>query len=192
MEWLRRVLGLTTAAKVAPHAALELPNPESLIRYALVRSGYTDATDEDFAFYYAAYREGKLNYRDLRKRGSPLTPEEKEELGIKYRGVLTREFWATLNEAGHANPLAACDMISLYATNLLHSRSSLLAALDAGIELLRFRASPMLAGPCPRAAAMNDKRIPLQDAQLVPFDDCTHPDQCACRYQAWLRMMDDT
>ena len=64
-------------------------------------------------------------------------------------------------------------------------------ARDAGIELFRFRASNMAAGPCPRAAEMNEARIPIDQIEPVPFFECPHPDQCACMYQAWLAIADE-
>jgi hypothetical protein len=72
-----------------------------------------------------------------------------------------------------------------------HTAATLKRAREAGIDLVRFRASTMAAGPCPKAEKLNDSRIPIKAAELLPFDECIHPDQCACRYQAWIPLMDD-
>jgi hypothetical protein len=51
-----------------------------------------------------------------------------------------------------------------------------------------FMASKMAAGPCPRAAALDGKEFRPRKAPLPPFDDCPHPDQCACMYRAKLNI----
>lgn len=51
-----------------------------------------------------------------------------------------------------------------------------------------FIASNMAAGPCPRAAKIGGKRFRPAKAPVPPFDDCTHPDQCACNYRATLTL----
>lgn len=49
-----------------------------------------------------------------------------------------------------------------------------------------FHASPMAAGPCSAAAALDGKRVTPGSARVTPLADCTHPDQCGCMYQAKL------
>lgn len=51
-----------------------------------------------------------------------------------------------------------------------------------------FNASNMAAGPCSRAANLDGKRFRPEDAPVPPFDDCPHPDQCACMYRAVLTL----
>jgi hypothetical protein len=49
-----------------------------------------------------------------------------------------------------------------------------------------FRASNMAAGPCLRAAELDGQVFEVGAAPIPPFEDCPHPDQCACMYQARL------
>lgn len=51
-----------------------------------------------------------------------------------------------------------------------------------------FHASNAAAGPCSASARLDGKRYRPGTAPVPPFDDCTHPDQCTCMYQARLRM----
>lgn len=165
------------------------PSDAELIGRALQQSGLSDARQEDLEFYEAAARDGALNGRDARKRGRALTKQEKADLGISYRGILSAEFIETLNANGIADPEGAAWQICSHAGQLLRSRDQIMEASDRGISLLRFRASPMAAGPCPKAAAQNEGRIPIGAAQITPFEQCTHPDQCACMWQSWLPLL---
>lgn len=64
-------------------------------------------------------------------------------------------------------------------------------AADAGIECMRFRASTMAAGPCALARGLDMKKVPIREASQLPFAGCEHPDQCGCRWQAWIPLMDE-
>ena len=49
-----------------------------------------------------------------------------------------------------------------------------------------FRASNMADGPCARAAELDGQVFEAGAAPIPPLEDCPHPDQCACMYQARL------
>lgn len=53
-----------------------------------------------------------------------------------------------------------------------------------------FMPSCMAAGPCAKATEVDGDRFLALNAPLVPFDDCQHPDQCACIYRACLTLHD--
>ena len=157
---------------------------DQLIQGVLLRSGLSLARDEDVAFYRRAHDAGKLNYRDVRKIGATLSADEKKAVGITYRGSLTREFLDTLNEHGLSDPEMAAQMIAQPAANLIASAKSIRAARMAGIDKFKLRPSNMAAGPCACARAVTKKALPVKDVEPVPFPDCSHPDQCACRWQS--------
>lgn len=163
------------------------PTAAELIAAAVKESGLSKARPEDIEFYQAAFLEGALNWKDVRKRGTPLTAHEKKVFGISFRGILTREFVDTLNDKGLLDPVDAGHHICAPAANRIVTVRQLQQFSAAGIEIVRLRASVASAGPCPHAAALGDRRIPIDRAQPVPFDACLHPDQCACMYQAWIK-----
>lgn len=166
-------------------------DPQRIISDWVVESGLTKERDKDIDFYVAAYRDGRLNFRDIRKRGAPLTKEEKAVLGIRYRGVLTREFVETLNEDGLRDPEISAQLIAQPASHRLSSSQDLRRKTEVGIELVRFQFGHMLAGHCSYSKQMDDKRVPIAQAQPLPSPACEHPDQCGCRWQAWLPIMDE-
>jgi hypothetical protein len=165
--------------------------PSDLIAQAVRASGLSKARPEDIEFYVQAHRAEELNWRAIRKRGNPASPGRKQRLGVEYRGILSNEFLDTLNETGLLDPVESANTICRYACGLISTAASIVRARDAGIDLFRFRASNMAAGPCPKAAALDEARIPLEQIELIPFPECTRPGQCACLYQAWLSIGDE-
>lgn len=197
--WQERVVA--TQAPQAQRISVSVPTgnmdwlvPKSaadLIAHAVRNSGLSSGRDEDIAFYLAAHRSGSLNGRDIRKKGALLTKEQKREIGFVYRGMYSRELYDTLNEAGRADPVDSAWTICSYANGLMHSQGQLKSAADAGIEMIRFRASNMAAGPCAKAKSLDEARLPIGQVEIVPFDQCTHPGQCACMFQSWIPLLDE-
>jgi len=162
-----------------------------LVKKAVEASGLSKARDEDVAFYVSALKSGILNGRDIRKAGRPLSKEEKAALGIKFRGILTHEFVATLNDEGLADPENAAWLISKHASRLVSSAGDVSRQLGSGIDLVKFRFGDMAAGHCDYSKKMDGKSLPVSEAPLLPADNCKHPDQCGCRWQAWIPLLDD-
>lgn len=164
---------------------------EQIIKDALLRSGFSAARDEDIDFYRRALDAGKLNFRDVRKIGKPISSDEKRAMGITYRGVLAREFLNTLNEKGLADPATAAQMIAQPAFSMISSARSIRSTRAAGIDLVKFRFGKMVAGHCSYSRKMDGKRVGIGKAEPLPATSCEHPDQCGCRWQAWLPIMDE-
>ena len=159
----------------------------SIIIERLRRTGLTNERPQDFDFYIAAHQAGQLLGDKPRKIGTAATAEQKRALSIAYRGTLTVEFLDTLNSVGLADPVQAAWVISS-STNTAITSAQQLSSLTSTGHYAHFEASNMAAGPCPRAAKMNQKRFDPKKAPAPPFDDCPHPDQCACFYRAALSL----
>lgn len=71
--------------------------------------------------------------------------------------------------------------------NITDPQMAQFAAFGPEMKAL-FHASNMAAGPCPHAAQIDGKLFDPATAPIPPFEDCTHPDQCACMYQARLEL----
>lgn len=166
-------------------------DPREHIDHVVTTCGLTKARAEDTDFYVDAYEHKRLNPGDVRKFGHLLTAEEKAEIGLPAHVVIAREFLQTLNERGLADPEAAALRIARPAAHRCHVATSLLKMKQGGAELVRFRASPLAAGPCPRAAQQEGARMAIDKAAPLPFDDCSHPAQCGCQYQPWQNIGDD-
>jgi len=162
-----------------------------MIEGVLTRSGLANVRAEDIAFYRRALDAGKLNARDVRKMGNPISADEKRALGISYRGILTKEFLDTLNDRGMADPMMAAQIIGRTALSTISSGKSLRSSQEAGIEMVRFRFGGMAAGHCSFSRKMDGKRVPIGEAETLPAKSCEHPDQCGCRWGAWLPIMDE-
>ena len=52
-----------------------------------------------------------------------------------------------------------------------------------GVALFRLLPSNMAAGPCEHCLKVAGARYSAKDAPLPPFEECPHPDQCACIYR---------
>lgn len=170
--------------------AERVPQSEAeIIRDRAVRSGLTKNREEDFAFLIAARKAGAFGGPSLRKFGTPLTPEEREALGLTGRTVFTREFVDILSEAGLKDPEHASYVLMSTANTAINVEAKLSELASFGPEMKAlFRASQMAAGPCTRAAQLDGKLFDPCEAAIPPFADCTHPDQCACMYQARLEL----
>ena len=157
-----------------------------VVAASVLHSGLTKGRPEDVAFYVEAWREGVLNFRDVRKRGTPLTAEEKRALGVKGRAILTREFVETLNESGLADPEMAAQMIAAPAAHRASTANNLHQARQAGMEQEKFRFGQTAAGHCSYSKRMNGKVVRIDEAVPLPALDCKHPDQCGCRWQSHI------
>lgn len=167
---------------------------DDVIAYAVRLAGLVNGNPESLGFYRAAFADHPANfvsYVDLRKRGDLLDKDALKRLGLRGNVKLSAQFVATLNEHGLADPLQSAGVIGLTISNAICSRRDLDRKAEAGIELTKFRASNMAAGPCDHAAKLDNARIRLSDAELLPFGNCPHPDQCACSYQSWLAILED-
>ena len=187
MSWLSKIAGVF-ASNDGASAKLD---PREHIQHIVMTSGFTKERPEDVDFYVRAYESKRLNPRDVRTFGTLLTPEEKAAIGVPANTIIAREFVATLNERGLADPDEAALRIARSSAHRCHVATSLLKMRQGGVELARFRASAMAAGPCAHAAKQDGARIAIDKAAPLPFDDCSHPEQCGCIYQAWQNIADD-
>jgi hypothetical protein len=161
------------------------------IQHIVMTSGLTNERPEDVDFYVDAYESKRLNPRDVCKFGTLLTTEEKAAIGLPVNTIVAREFVSTLNEQGLADPEGTAFKIARAAAHRCHVAVSLLKMRQSGVTLARFRASTLAAGPCPHAAKQDGARMAVRKATLLPFDDCSHPEQCSCHYQSWQNIADD-
>lgn len=167
--------------------AMDWPaTPAKLIGRSAVQSGLSRNRPEDIAFYVQAYLDDPMSFHHVRKRGTPMPRAETKSMGIAFKGILTREFLDTLNDDGLADPIYADHLITRVASNWIHCLKRLNNAKMAGITKFEFLPSQMLAGPCPKAALLAHTQIGIGAVDLVPFDDCSHPGQCACMYRSVL------
>jgi len=170
------------------------PDRDDAIAYAVNLSGLVIDQPGAMAFYRATFADHPsrfVTYDDLRKQGDLLDKESLKALRLRANVKLSAQFLATLNDRGRADPLGAASVIGLAISTVLCTLRDLANMEVAGIDRAKFRASNMAAGPCAAAAKLDGQTIPLPDAPMLPFDTCPHPGQCACRYQAWLSIMDE-
>jgi hypothetical protein len=185
MSWLRRIADALSVGEAPPDF-----DPREHIDHVVMNCGLTNERPEDLNFFVAAYEARRLNYRDVPKFGTLLTPDEKEALGIAAEAIFAREFIATLNERGRSDPDAAARRIAQPASQRCRSALDLQKMKQSGIAFVLFHASSTAVGPCPHAATLERSRGPIDKAKLLPFDDCDRSDHCACRYQAWQDIAD--
>lgn len=200
-SWLQKMIGGN--GKVEPGAATSQPvttpakarpDRDGAIAYAANLSGLVSDQPGALAFYRATFADHPsrfVTYDDLRKQGDLLDKGSLKALGLRANVKLSAQFLATLNERGRADPLGAASVIGRAISTALCTLRDLAAMETAGIDRAKFRASKMAAGPCAAAAKLDGQTILLSDAPMLPFETCPHPDQCACRYQAWLLLMDE-
>jgi hypothetical protein len=166
-------------------------DPREHIQHVVIASGLTKERPEDVDFYVHAYETKRLTPRDVRTFGTLLTAEEKAAIGLATHMIVAREFVATLNAKGLADPEEAALKITRPAAHRCLVAAALLKIRQSGVELARFRASTGAAVPCAHAAKQDGARMAVGKAALVPFDDCSHPERCSCLYQAWQNIADD-
>jgi len=70
-------------------------------------------------------------------------------------------------------------------------KADLKRAAQAGIDQVKFRFGGMAAGHCSYSKRMDGVKVRIADAALLPADECEHPDQCGCRWQSWMPLMDE-
>ncbi len=157
----------------------------SIIGDWLNHCGLAKTREQDVEFYLEAFHDQQLNYRDIRKRGMPLSSDERKAIGRRGKSIVTAEFVDTLNDAGLQNPLLSAEMIARPASYRCHSAKDLarLAAHDVRANLMP---SESLAGPCDAARLAAGRDFDPDKAPLLPLPQCTHPDQCCCIYRASL------
>lgn len=200
-DWLQRIIGSGSDAKPGAASSLPVAQPakarpgkDVVIAYAVNLSGFVTDQPEAMAFYQATFANHPsqfVTYDDLRKQGDLLDKDALKALGLRANVKLSAQFLATLNESGRADPLGAASVIGLAIANALGTLRDLGNMEAAGIDVTKFHASNMAAGPCAAAAKLDGQSIPVSAAPLLPFETCPHPDQCACRYQAWLSILED-
>jgi len=200
-DWLQRIIGSGSDAKSGAASSLPVARPaktspgrDEVIAYAVNLSGLVIDQPEAIAFYQATFKDHPtrfVTYDDLRKQGDLLDKASLKALGLRANVKLSAQFLATLNDRGRGDPLGAASVIGLAISTALSTLRDLGDMEAAGIDRAKFHASDMAAGPCAAAAKLDGKTIPVSGAPMLPFETCTHPDQCACFYQAWLEGLDD-
>lgn len=145
------------------------PTSIEVLRRILVSSGLSWARPEDVDYVIKSFKARKLA-REMWK---------------------APEYLAMLNEAGRSDHKEAWHATVRPCHHALACERDLDQARKAGIDTVKLRASNMAAGPCPKAAALDGAKIAIGRAELLPIEECTHPDQCACLYQSWIGLMDD-
>lgn len=162
---------------------------DDVVAYAANLSGLV--IDEQEAIAFAGHSSRFVPYNEFRKHGDLIDRDGLRALGLRANVKLSAQYHATLNERGRSNPLGAASVIGRAISTALCTLRDLGNMEAAGIELAKFHASNMAAGPCAAAAKLDGKSVPVSDAPRLPFETCPHPDQCACRYQAWLSILID-
>jgi hypothetical protein len=200
-DWLQRFIGGGNDARQGEASSQPVARPaqtrpsnDDAIAYAVKLTGLVIDQPEAMAFYSATFAEHPsrfVTYEDLRKQGDLLDRDALKALGLRANVKLSAQFLATLNESGRADPLGAASVIGSTISTALCTCRDLGNMEAAGIDVTKFHASHMAAGPCAAAAKRDGQSIPVSDAPMLPFETCQHPDQCACRYQAWLSALDD-
>lgn len=165
--------------------AFRLKAAAEIIEEWILHTGLTNGRRSDIDFYLAAYHRDQFRGDAMRKIGTAMTLDRKRELGLNSRAIFTEEFWETLSEQGRADPIATAWMLSAPANTRIGNRDHLhqLHALDMNAVLM---ASPMAAGPCEWAKAVNEQAFDPAEAPLPPVIQCPHPEQCACTYRGRL------
>lgn len=175
-----------TAADDAPKTR---PTRDEAIAYAVSLSGLVNDQPGTLAFYRATFADHPsrfVTYDDLRKQGDLLDKESLKALGLRANVKLSRQFLATLNDRGRADPIGAACVIGLAISVALCTLGDLANMEAAGINRAKFHASNMAAGPCGAADKLDGQSITLSGAPMLPFETCPHPGQCGCTYQARL------
>lgn len=156
------------------------------IKLAIERLGVVSDVD---AIYELATNsigsEGVLDRMILRKQGDLLGSDILRAHGIRANIKIGSLFWDCLNERGRSDPVGVACTVSRIANSLAYSVNTIARISDAmgddcQVEKIE---NNMLAGPCEAVRA-----LPLRQASMsappFPLLDCTHPDQCACRYMS--------
>ncbi len=198
-SWLQKMVGGQSATQsdkttIADDALKSRPTRDDAIAYAVSLSGLVNEQPGTLAFYRATFADHPsrfVTYDDLRKQGDLLDQESLKALGLRANVKLSRQFLATLNDRGCADPIGAACVIGLAISVALCTLHDLANMGAAGINGAKFRASNMAAGPCTAAAKLDGQTIPISDAPMLPFDKCPHPHQCGCNYQARLSLLDE-
>lgn len=157
---------------------------QSLIKRGLRQSAFVG----DEAFFLAFFATHDLSaqrlHMTLRKSGETIGFEELKENNLG-RIALGRDFYNALNKRGMADPVEAAGSITrLVLKNIISSfeAQNLRDKIGANVPA-KLMPSNMAIGPCERATEEGSRsNLTLADAGPLPFDDCTHPDQCACLY----------
>lgn len=73
----------------------------------------------------------------------------------------------------------------------MSSHLDLEQARKARIEIVKFRFGEMACGHCSYSLAMDGQKVSITQAPPLPPRECNHPDQCGCRWQAWIPLLDE-
>ena len=184
MSLFKGIFDRAFASMTSEDRAPKFPDMADVVRDGVLASKLTKGREGDVQFYIAARKAGKLVGGRCRTFGEPLSTEAKREMGLPTRPTLTFEFVETLGDAARADPVAAAWRIAVPVDRHLQNTDCLrkLASMD-GMKA-QFLASNMAAGPCQRAAELDDEIFEPHSAPIPPFENCSHPDQCSCSFRA--------
>lgn len=139
------------------------------MRQRLAMLGLTDPTDTEVSFITAMYDQ-RVPARTVWK-----DPVVSAIAGRAGRGK-AKDVWFEL-----INPCNAA----------LHCYDDIERSKAAGIETVKFRVSDIAVGPCQAALECREALVPISSAQILPLPSCDRQDQCGCRYQSWIPLMDE-
>lgn len=143
---------------------LDIPSDLEVASYWLNRANVADVTPDDAAFIVEAFHSA--------------SPPREVWKSDRFRTIMARAGWPNAKDAWF-HLVKPCN-------HALATARSLRRSFKAGLVIFDFLPSRMAIGPCPRAAALEGARMLANDVELAPFDDCPHPDQCACMYRSCL------
>lgn len=162
---------------------------KDLVKYALRVAAVTHETDEVLNLYADLFSGGShVSYREVIRLGRLLSKDEKSALGITTKAHVGTDFVNSLNERGLSDLSVASVKISGSCNQAIHSHGQLRECEQIDVKV-RLRASNGAVGACSKASSLNLKPVLARDADILPFADCTHPDQCFCVYQAYIDLM---
>lgn len=188
LKWLRglgpKKLPTTTFPPAFREAHFRPRFRDAIIMRSLELSGVAHSQPKDVAFIVAAI--GHLMFwsaLDIRRHGTRLPKERLREIGMRPNAHCTQEFLDILNEQGIRDPMLAADIIA----GVLRAGANWLITVRPWMrgernDKLWFCESNFAAGPCDAAAQLTGVRATKDTALPLPLRECTHPDQCGCRY----------
>ncbi len=211
MSWLAKLISRTSSNSVSPTTSprgsttgdvsktTSLPAARPLGDFSVMRlraeaeatteralrlAGVTRLDAEAVQYFSGFCFIGLAGYTALIRDGEKMTPDAKKLNGIKTRAIIGDKFFSYLNEVGRLDPQAAAHAVLAIAGRQQECVRDLNRGPDFmdGDTRLKFFPSNMAAGPCARARSLERKLVEPNSAPLVPFEDCSHADQCGCRY----------
>ncbi len=172
------------AANWRPYEELaSLPDNEAKI--ALTESGLSHGRKQDIAFVRSVMESVEFAKGiNLRKRGLPISPQRKAELGLRANAIVSENYLSILTEKGIANPIESAQLIASAYSNRLASLNKIGRMRHAGIKSVRVIPNNMAAGPCESCLTAAANELPIDDAPAGSLSGCPHPSQCAILLRA--------